>query len=480
MHRNEDGGSRSVWSVVNLVAFIVLGSVHAVMVKGSARNGGFDYNPAMLVMLSESLKLTATVALLASEAKNSPDSLTREKMGQALVGRDWMLIAPAVLYTASNNLAFHNLLASDPHTYAVLINTKVVWTALLSALFFKLKITRRMWVSLALLTVGGALVTLGDDARLVLDVATISACLAQGWVSSLAGVTNEWLLKFKGRARIHSINWSNLVLYSMSICLNGLTMLIFGSPPKKKKASRQNVLAEASLRAPLSLPPLALEASPPPLGMVALQGEMPPLAFGAKSSLPSLAMPALALGTVLVSGPPAVLLNLATLEPRSPIGTPLRNETTHSDKTPPGGGDGPRPESTHAFSLLSAASSNVSLEETRTGGRALLSHREGALSTRLISHHTPARPELAQASSPAIPPGEHVAAHPPAILLSRQAGARLAVPAFHGGDAEAFPATLPLASSRATPSDGDKHHLGTGGVTLSPEAGSHLGEDEDV
>ena len=145
MHGNENGGERNGGNVVNLGVFIVLGSIHAVVVKGSARNGGFDYNPAVLVMLSESIKLIATVALLAAEAKNFPDRVTGEKMGHALLARDWMLVAPAALYTACNNLAFHNLLAADPHTYAVLVNTKVVWTALLSALFFRLSITRRMW-----------------------------------------------------------------------------------------------------------------------------------------------------------------------------------------------------------------------------------------------------------------------------------------------------------------------------------------------
>jgi hypothetical protein len=57
-----------------------------------------------------------------------------------LTWRGWQL-----LYTVCNNLAFRNILESDPHTYAVLLNTRVVWTAALSALLLRARITPRKW-----------------------------------------------------------------------------------------------------------------------------------------------------------------------------------------------------------------------------------------------------------------------------------------------------------------------------------------------
>jgi len=139
------------------------------------------------------------------------------------------MVVPAFLYTACNLLTFSNLANYEPQTYTILMNIKILITALFWSILFNKAITLRVLTSLIILTLGCALANIDCDklSRGILSSFRTSHflfVLLQATVSSLAAVCNELLLKKASPATSSSMNRSNFVLYSMSSVLNALVL----------------------------------------------------------------------------------------------------------------------------------------------------------------------------------------------------------------------------------------------------------------
>eukprot|EP00961_Rhodomonas_salina_P180766 2439717-Rhodomonas_salina.2 len=91
---------------------------------------------------------------------------------------------PTVLYSAYNNLSFLNLLALQPTAYHVLLNVRVLITALLSFLLLSTPISLLRLASLLLLAIGCSLASL-KDGNIVLDLSTVAMVLLQGVLSNV-------------------------------------------------------------------------------------------------------------------------------------------------------------------------------------------------------------------------------------------------------------------------------------------------------
>ncbi|XP_076320702.1 UDP-galactose transporter senju isoform X2 [Tachypleus tridentatus] len=63
-------------------------------------------------------------------------------------------LVPAFLYCLYNNLAFINLAVFDPTTYYLLLQFRVVVTAVIFQILFKKHLSKKQWISLILLTCG--------------------------------------------------------------------------------------------------------------------------------------------------------------------------------------------------------------------------------------------------------------------------------------------------------------------------------------
>merc|ERR1719167_339827 len=73
--------------------------------------------------------------------------------------KEWFLFsAPAVLYSITNNLSIMQLKYMDPGTNSVLVQSKIITTALLWWFWFKNSIDKQQWVSLGLLMAGSMFV----------------------------------------------------------------------------------------------------------------------------------------------------------------------------------------------------------------------------------------------------------------------------------------------------------------------------------
>ncbi|KAG7306218.1 hypothetical protein JYU34_008821 [Plutella xylostella] len=208
--------------------YIVLFVFQGVFVTASKTEyGGYNYNTTLVVFMSELLKLVASATLYTYRRENKPNIFEAVMINHKLL---FLYFIPSLLYCFYNNLAFINLAHYDPTTYYILLQFRVVLTAILFQCLFNKKLGFMQWISLAVLTVGcmiknidAAAVQSGGAATdtsvwaTIFSVYTISINF-QNFCSCLAGTYNEYLLKTQGSDV--DIFLQNVFMYLDSVVCN--------------------------------------------------------------------------------------------------------------------------------------------------------------------------------------------------------------------------------------------------------------------
>ena len=214
------------WSPVIFISYMALFVNQGIIVTWSQRNGHYEYNIVMVVLMTEVLKLITSTILYCRD--NSIVSLYQEISVNKKVLLLYMI--PSFLYCLYNNLAFINLAAFDPTTYYVLLQFRVVITGIIFQVVFDKKLSLKQWFSLILLTIGCMIKHIDMDfsvnvfsAKINLN-SNIILIFVQTICSCLAGVYNEYLLKEQG-ANIN-IFVQNVFMYIDSILCNLAVFLV--------------------------------------------------------------------------------------------------------------------------------------------------------------------------------------------------------------------------------------------------------------
>ncbi|CAK9809688.1 UDP-galactose transporter senju [Anthophora quadrimaculata] len=215
------------WSLVIFISYMALFVNQGIIVTWSQRDGRYEYNIVMVVLMTEVLKLLTSVILYCKD--NTFSTLYQEVTDNKKVLLLYMI--PSFLYCLYNNLAFINLAAFDPTTYYVLLQFRVVMTGIIFQIVFNKKLSLKQWLSLVLLTIGCMVKHINLDysvnifnAKINLN-SNIILIFVQTICSCLAGVYNEYLLKEQG-ANIN-IFVQNVFMYIDSIFCNVVVFILF-------------------------------------------------------------------------------------------------------------------------------------------------------------------------------------------------------------------------------------------------------------
>ena len=127
---------------------------------------GHRYLPSSAVFLVELLKLAICLTLSLYEVslaapRSTPATSLFSILGAAIfTGDSWQMAIPAFLYTLANSLQYIGITNLDAATFQVTYQLKIIVTAIFSVSILKRSLTGRQWVSLLLLMVGVAIVSL--------------------------------------------------------------------------------------------------------------------------------------------------------------------------------------------------------------------------------------------------------------------------------------------------------------------------------
>jgi UDP-galactose transporter len=136
---------------------------------------GHRYLPSSAVFLVELLKLAICLTLSLYEVslaapRSTPATSLFSMLGAAIfTGDSWQMAIPAFLYTLANSLQYIGITNLDAATFQVTYQLKIIVTAIFSVSILKRSLSGRQWVSLLLLMVGVAIVSLpqADSSTLV-------------------------------------------------------------------------------------------------------------------------------------------------------------------------------------------------------------------------------------------------------------------------------------------------------------------------
>jgi UDP-galactose transporter len=131
--------------------------------------GGHRYFASTAVLLNEVLKLlVSTVIAYRDTAANmggsaSADTVARTLYKEVFSGDSWKLAIPAALYTFQNTLQYMAVSNLDAATFQVMYQLKILATAVFTVTLLKRNISVKKWISLVLLMVGVAAVSVLPD-----------------------------------------------------------------------------------------------------------------------------------------------------------------------------------------------------------------------------------------------------------------------------------------------------------------------------
>lgn len=209
------------------------------MTASKSQDNKYNYSTIAVVLFTECIKLILSIGIY------SKDKELRKLLPEIISNYKVLLLyfVPAFLYCLYNNLAFVNLASYDPTTYYLLLQLRVVFTAIIYQILFKRKLSKFQWISLILLTFGCIVKQMGGFTTNTSSSSFIKfnllLILLQVFCSCFAGVYNEYLLKDVG-SKVH-IMIQNVFMYMDSIVCNLFVLLITG------EFSRLTELADAAV-----------------------------------------------------------------------------------------------------------------------------------------------------------------------------------------------------------------------------------------
>jgi len=187
-----------------------------------SEDGTYAYSLPTVVLTAEVVKLVLSCAFLTAE-QGSASAAWRAVMHSPL--SKWLAFAvPSALYSLNNNLDMLNNQHMDPATEQVLVQCKILTTGIVWWLVFREPLGVRKWGSLLLLFLGAILAGRPSEAllhggkQMHIDRFGMVLVTVYVWVSACAGVYNEWLYKFVGKA--DSIHACNIRLYTIGVLFN--------------------------------------------------------------------------------------------------------------------------------------------------------------------------------------------------------------------------------------------------------------------
>lgn len=194
--------------------YILACSVQAVLLH---KSGSGSLSSGTVVLLQELVKLCFSLIMLRFRTGDWSSVFSQLFQNKKLIV---LYLAPALMYSLYNNLAFIGLREFDPTTYFVLMQFRVVIVTLFSIIFLGRTISGYQWLGL-FLVVGGAVCKIFDSSELNLNSFTVLSgkkfmpfllVQLQLLLSASAGIYNEYLLKGGGNTETQ-----NIFMYSDSI-----------------------------------------------------------------------------------------------------------------------------------------------------------------------------------------------------------------------------------------------------------------------
>ena len=213
-------------NAIALLALVFFASAAPVATQLVRRpDGSYPFEVVDVVLRAEVLKLCIAASCLAFELRGLSATERRERAPTPTTKGLLLTLAVGAGYQALNILGgFAMRVLDDPTLFAVIVQSKVVWTGVLGVYAFGRRLSSARVFSLVLVALGAAVCAAPKPNTDASKVRTrITGCLLAGGAALLSAVLTvacEAVVK-RGRASLH---WQNLQLYVVGILVTASTL----------------------------------------------------------------------------------------------------------------------------------------------------------------------------------------------------------------------------------------------------------------
>ena len=188
-------------------------------------DGSYPFEVVDVVLRAEVLKLCIASTCLAYELRGLGETERRERAPTPTTKGLLLTLAVGAGYQALNILGgFAMRVLDDPTLFAVIVQSKVVWTGVLGVYAFGRRLSSARVFSLVLVAAGASVCAAPKPNTDASKVRTrITGCLLAGGAALLSAILTvacEAVVK-RGRASLH---WQNLQLYVVGILVTASTL----------------------------------------------------------------------------------------------------------------------------------------------------------------------------------------------------------------------------------------------------------------
>jgi len=212
---------RALLFVVGAFSYALVGILSRL---SKSEDGTYAYSMPSVVLNAEVLKLCLSFIFLAAEEGSLQGVLKALSRGTL---KHWLIFTiPSLMYSVNNNIDILFVQHMDPATMQVLVQLKILTTAVTWRIVFRQALGLRKWLALIFLFMGAACAVLPSKAAspekpetaMFIDITGMVLVTLYVWISAGAGVYNEWL--FKSIGKDDSFYVCNIRLYAIGCCFN--------------------------------------------------------------------------------------------------------------------------------------------------------------------------------------------------------------------------------------------------------------------
>ena len=197
-------------STLLCTCMICLASAQTILIDMSKyKTGNSPYDTKLVVFYTEMVKFLVIFMICVQQ---------RVFNGISVHANDALYMIPSVCYVFQNIMMFYALSYTDPATYQIFSQSKVVLVGILTHFILK-PITPIKQCALLLFALGMITTKLTQHTQNNRDVYGIGLVIGNSLISACSGILNEWLLKKNDNENIFL---KNLRIYTFCVVTSGL------------------------------------------------------------------------------------------------------------------------------------------------------------------------------------------------------------------------------------------------------------------
>ncbi|KRY85335.1 UDP-galactose/UDP-N-acetylglucosamine transporter srf-3 [Trichinella pseudospiralis] len=224
---------------LSLILLVIQNITQSILIHYSkVRPKAVNYLQTSVVFWSEIVKLVISICAFICEENQGPIVATKIIYNGLSNTVDTVKVSGlSLLYTVQNNLVFYAAAHLEPSLFQVLLQAKLLFTAIFSVCILKKSLSKVQWIALLLLTAGMAMAQINQHQSVHVTQSTkLDHSIQETWLgaTALSGFSGVYLEKILKHTK-PSLWLRNVQLAISAVPISAILLIMEQSTPPKRR-----------------------------------------------------------------------------------------------------------------------------------------------------------------------------------------------------------------------------------------------------